>query len=96
MSINIWMQLLGFNRDDPDRGAARFLDRTGFTPDNVCALLFHPDFVHLHRGMDEEYTLVPDNCAYYADRAIWSANGSPGRIMICGSWSQKPTHGGSR
>ena len=66
MSINIWMQLLGFDRDDPDRGAARFLDRTGFVPDNVCALLFHSDFVHLHRGMDEEYTLLPDNCAYYA------------------------------
>ena len=66
MSINIWMQLLGFDRDDPDRGAARFLDRTGFVPDNVCALLFHSDFVHLHRGMDEEYTLFPDNCAYYA------------------------------
>ena len=26
MTINIWMQLLGFDRDDPDRGAARFLN----------------------------------------------------------------------
>lgn len=64
--VNIWMQLLGFERNDPDRGAARFLERTGFVPDAVCALIFHPDFVHLHRGMDEEYELFPDNCAYYA------------------------------
>ena len=66
MSINVWMQLLGFERDDPDRGAARFLERTGFAPDNVAALLFHSDFVNLYRGMDEEYTLFPDNCSYYA------------------------------
>jgi len=64
-SINIWMQLLGFNRDDPDCGAARFLERTGFTPDSVCALLFHSDFVHLHQGMDKEYNLLQNNCAYY-------------------------------
>ncbi len=64
-SINIWMQMLGFNRDDSDRGAARFLDQTGFTPESVCALLFHSDFFHLHRGMEEEYVLFPDNCAYY-------------------------------
>ena len=64
-SIHIWMQMLGFNRDDPDRGAARFLDQTGFTPDSVCALLFHCDFINLHRGMEEEYVLFPDNCAYH-------------------------------
>ncbi len=63
--VFIWMQLLGFDRDDPDRGAGRFLDQTGFIPDGACALLFHPDFVHQHRGMAEEYELPPDNCAYY-------------------------------
>ncbi len=65
-SINIWMQLLGFERKDPDRGAARFLSQTGFVPSSVCALLFHPDFVHLHGGMEREYPLLPDNCAYRA------------------------------
>jgi hypothetical protein len=65
-TINIWMQMLGFDKNDADRGVARFLDRTGFVPDSVCALLFNPDFVHLHRGMEEEYTLFPDNCAYRA------------------------------
>ena len=63
---NIWMQLLGFEKNDPDRGASRFLEQTGFTPDSVCALLFHPDFINLYRGMDEEYGLFPDNCSYRA------------------------------
>jgi hypothetical protein len=65
-SINIWLQMLAFEKNDPDRGVARFLDRTGFIPDSVAALLFHPDFIHLHKGMDEEYELFPDNCSYRA------------------------------
>ena len=63
-TINIWMQLLGFDRDAEDKGVGAFLDRTGFVPDSVCALLYHPDFVHLHRGMEQECTLFQDNCAY--------------------------------
>ncbi|MBQ4528881.1 MAG: hypothetical protein II998_12515 [Clostridia bacterium] len=63
--VFIWMQLLGFNRDDEDRGAKRFLEQTGFIPDGACGLVFHSDFFHQHRGMDEEYVLHPDNCAYY-------------------------------
>lgn len=63
-SLNVWMQLLGFEKNDPDRGVARFLQRTGFVPQNVCALLFHADFVHLHSGMEKEYPLLKANCAY--------------------------------
>lgn len=62
--INIWMQLLGFDRDEKDKGVEALLTRTGFVPNSVCGLLYHPDFVHLHRGMDHEYTLFQDNCAY--------------------------------
>ncbi|WP_391571212.1 hypothetical protein [Cohnella sp.] len=77
--VFIWMQMLGFERNDSDRGAARFLNQTGFLPDGACALLFHPDFVHQHKGMDEEYVLPADNCAYYGiprnserERQPWS------------------------
>ncbi len=63
--VFIWMNLLGFDRNDPDKGAQRFMDQTGFTPDGAAALLFHSDFFHLHRGMDKEYVLPPDNCAYW-------------------------------
>lgn len=63
--VFIWMNLLGFDRDDADRGCERFLNQTGFVPDGVCALMCNSDFFHQHRGMDEEYTLPPDNCAYW-------------------------------
>ena len=63
--VFIWMQLLGFNKNDEDKGAKRFLDQTGFIPDGACGLVFHSDFFHHHRGMDEEYVLHPDNCSYY-------------------------------
>lgn len=64
--VHIWMNLIGFDRDDADRGTERFLEQTGFVPDGVCALLFHPDFIHNHKGMDSEYMLYPDNCSYNA------------------------------
>lgn len=56
-SKNIWMQLMGFERNDPDKGVERFLKTAGFVPDSICGLLFNADFVHLHNGMDEEYAL---------------------------------------
>ena len=62
--VFIWMNLMGFEKNDPDKGVARFLNDTGFLPDGACALLGHPDFVHHHRGMEEEYVLYPDNCSY--------------------------------
>ena len=62
----IWMQLLGFEKNDPDKGASRYLDQIGFVPDGICALTFHSDIVNQFRGMDEEYVLPPDVCAYYA------------------------------
>ncbi|MCL2751758.1 MAG: hypothetical protein FWE62_03265 [Firmicutes bacterium] len=63
--VFIWMQLLGFDRNDPDLGADRYLAQAGFVPDGICALLWHPDFIHQHRGMAEEYGLSAANCAYF-------------------------------
>ena len=64
--INIWMQLTGFDREQPDCGAALYIERTGFIPESINALVFHSDIVHLHRGMTTEYVLFPDICSYYA------------------------------
>ena len=61
----IWMQLLGFEKNDPDKGASRYLKQIGFMPQGLCALTFHPDIVNQYRGMEEEYVLPPDVCAYY-------------------------------
>ena len=63
---------MGFEKNDEDKGVARFLNDTGFLPDGACGLVCHPDFVHHYRGMDEEYTLYPDNCSY---------NGVPRNIL---------------
>lgn len=63
-TLNIWMQLLGFDKEDSDKGVERFLKTTGFIPDSICGLLFHPDFVHLHSGMEKEIPLFPDVCSY--------------------------------
>ena len=63
--VFIWMNLLGFERNDADRGVERFMNQTGFVPDGVCALLCNSDFFHQHKGMEEEYTLPPDVCAYW-------------------------------
>ena len=63
--VMIWMQMLGFERNDPDRGAKRYLERIGFVPEGIVALLYHPDFVHLHKGMEKERRLFDDNAAYY-------------------------------
>ena len=63
--LNIWMNLIGFNRDDEDKGVKRFLEQTGFKPTAVYALLCNSDFFNQYGGMETEYTLPPDNCAYW-------------------------------
>jgi len=62
----IWMPMIGFDREQPDKGASMIVNRAGFTPDAIAAFLFHEDFVHQYEGMDHEYTLPPDMCSYYA------------------------------
>ena len=64
-SVNIWMNLIGFDKNDEDRGVKRFLNQVGFKPDSIFALLCSPDFFNQHKGMDTEYILPPDNCAYW-------------------------------
>lgn len=63
--IHVWMPMIGFDRDEPDKGVRRLLERTSFTPTGVSAFLFHPDIVHQHTGMATERVLPPDNCSYY-------------------------------
>ena len=64
--IHVWMPMIGFERNDPDRGASRVLKQMGRPPKGISAFLFHPDIVHQHEGMAVERMLPPDNCSYYA------------------------------
>ncbi len=63
--IFVWIPLIGFDRDQEDKGVADFLHKTIAPPAAVSLFLFHSDIVNQHQGMDQEYPLPPDNCSYY-------------------------------
>jgi len=64
--VFVWIPLIGFEKKDPDKGAARFVrERGGRKPDAVSLFVFHPDIVHHHDGMARSRQLPPDNCSYY-------------------------------
>ena len=60
----LWIELIGFDNEQPRFGVPEYLDRIGFTPDGVALLLYNPEFVHGHDGMDRGATLAPDMCSY--------------------------------
>ncbi len=61
----VWIPLIGFDREKPDKGVGELISRMGFIPEAVSVFLFHADIVHLHDGVDHIRHLPPDNCAYY-------------------------------
>jgi len=55
--VFVWIPLIGFEKKDPDKGAARFVrERGGRKPDAVSLFVFHPDIVHHHDGTTETVT----------------------------------------
>lgn len=64
--ICVWMPMIGFDKEEPDKGVSKLLERMQFKPHAMSVFLFHPDIVHHYAGLDTEYHLHPDNCAYYA------------------------------
>ena len=62
----IWTELLAFDRNSEDRGTAEYLKKLGFVPDGISLLLSAVDFILLHKGMEQEYTLFPDICSRVA------------------------------
>lgn len=63
--IHVWMPMIGFEKNDWDKGARRIINQISFAPDGLSAFLFHPDIVMQHNGMETERILPPDNCSYY-------------------------------
>jgi len=61
----IWMPLIGFDRDQADRGVNEYFESTGFIPKAMSLFLFHPDIINEHESMDTEFTLHPDLCSYF-------------------------------
>jgi len=59
----IWLELIGFDQDQPDFGVDEYLHTTGFVPDAICWLLSSIDFILLHGGMETETSLPADLCS---------------------------------
>lgn len=63
----IWSYLRCFDHDKEDFGVAEYLERVGTKPYGIAGLVYHPDFVHLHRGMEEEFSVPPQMFGYRGD-----------------------------
>ena len=61
---SIWVELLGFEKTDADKGVKRYLKNLGFKPDHISLHVTSVNLVNNHRGMDEEYVLPPYACSY--------------------------------
>ncbi|NCO34626.1 MAG: hypothetical protein AUJ92_15465 [Armatimonadetes bacterium CG2_30_59_28] len=60
----LWIELIGFDNELEDFGVEAFMDNAGFVPDAASLLLFNPDFVHNHAGMEQARALPFDCCSY--------------------------------
>ncbi|MBC7288183.1 MAG: hypothetical protein H5T86_09105 [Armatimonadetes bacterium] len=60
----LWIELIGFDNEQPDYGIAQYLERAGFVPDAVSLFLFNPDFVHTHDSCGEDITFPFDYSSY--------------------------------
>ena len=60
---HLWTELLAFEKNDPDRGAARYLDSMPIKPDSVFLFICQADFPFSHKGMATEYELSPAVCS---------------------------------
>jgi len=60
----LWVELIGFDNEQPDYGVEAYLRNAGLAPDAVALLLFNPDFVHSHEGLAEHRPLPFDCCSY--------------------------------
>lgn len=59
-----WIELIGFDRTQPDLGVGEFLSRIPEGRWGVSLLLYSADFVNMHDGLDTEETLSPGVCSY--------------------------------
>ena len=60
----LWLELIGFDNLQEDMGAKAYIDNLGFIPQGISIFMWGPDFVHLHKGLDEDENFPPDIGAY--------------------------------
>lgn len=59
-----WIELIGFDREQPDFGVSDFLSRIPQDYYGVSLLLYSIDFVNMHESLTKEITLSPGVCSY--------------------------------
>ena len=59
------MPLIGFDREQKDKGVSEYINKAGFIPSGISVFIFHPDIVNQHEGMEREYQLSADCCSYF-------------------------------
>lgn len=62
----IWIELIGFDNQQPDYAVGAYLENAGFIPESISLLFYTPDFVHGHLGMEAEWELPMEICSYGA------------------------------
>lgn len=65
-TISVWIPLIGFDKDLPDKGVGNLLESMQFKPHAMSLLACHIDIINHYDGLDKEYCLHPDNCSYHA------------------------------
>lgn len=71
----IWSYMQCFDHKKEGFGVSEYLELVGRKPDGFTTLVGHPDFIHLHKGMAEEFIIPPDMCGDRGDpRKLSSEN----------------------
>lgn len=61
----IWVELIGFDNTLADYGVAEYLGRMPVQPDFVSLLLFSPEIVHAHSGLEHDFLIGDLQCSYF-------------------------------
>ncbi|MDO5566078.1 MAG: hypothetical protein Q4G59_05430 [Planctomycetia bacterium] len=60
----LWIELIGFDNEQPDFGIGSILERAGFVPAGFALLLYWVGFVTEHDGLKTERQLSPAEASY--------------------------------
>lgn len=75
----LWIELIGFDNERSDYGVEAYLANAGFVPEAVSLLLYNPDLIHTHDGMERDRVFPVDYssysghpCSYERQRQDWT------------------------
>lgn len=63
----VWSYMKCFDHEKDGFGVREYLESVGRKPEGFTTLVGHPDFIHLHKGMQEEFLIPPDMCGDRGD-----------------------------